>query len=41
MLRAEQEGIVRMKIEVDNEEAMAVIDEIIIKNKTKLRPIYI
>ncbi len=38
MLRAEQEGIVRMKIEVDNEEAMAVIDEIIIKKQNETTP---
>ncbi len=38
MLRAENEGIIKFKIEVENEEAIDRIDELIIKNKKNTTP---
>jgi uncharacterized protein len=38
MLRAENEGFVKMKIEVENEEAIEMIDEIIIKKQNESTP---
>ena len=38
MLRAENEGIIKFKIEVENEEAIDMIDELIIKNKKNTTP---
>ncbi len=38
MLRAENEGFVKTKIDVENEEAIAMIDELIIKNKNETTP---
>ncbi|WP_291103651.1 MULTISPECIES: Tex family protein [unclassified Flavobacterium] len=38
MLRAENEGFVKMKIEVENEEALDIIDELIIKKKNNTTP---
>lgn len=38
MLRAENEGFVKMKIEVENEEAIEIIDTLIIKNNNDTKP---
>ena len=38
MLRAENEGFVKMKIEVEKEEALDIIDELIIKKKNNTTP---
>ncbi|PWA06945.1 Tex family protein [Flavobacterium psychrotolerans] len=38
MLRAENEGFVKMKIEVETEEAIEIIDELIIKKKNDTTP---
>ena len=38
MLRAENEGFIKFKIEVENEEAIDMIDELIIKNKKNTTP---
>ena len=38
MLRAENEGFVKMKIEVENEEALEIIDTLIIKNNNDTTP---
>jgi len=40
MLRAEKEGFVKMKIEVETDEALEIIDELIIKRKMKPLLIY-
>jgi uncharacterized protein len=38
MLRAENEGFVKLKVEVESEEALEIIDEIIIKKKNDTTP---
>lgn len=38
MLRAENEGFIKMKVEVEVEEALGMIDEIVIKKKDDSRP---